>query len=91
LSLGEQQRLAFARVLYNKPSVVALDESTSALDKDAEESIYNLLIETNITFISVGHNPSLLKYHNKKLILYGPTHDVKIENISNNSSGNRLF
>ena len=94
LSLGEQQRLAFARVLYNKPSVVALDESTSALDKDAEESIYNLLIETNVTFISVGHNPSLLKYHNKKIVLIDPTHDVRIENLSTNTINNdnsRLF
>jgi len=93
LSLGEQQRLAFARILYNKPSVVALDEATSALDKDAEESVYNLLIETNTTYISVGHNPSLLRFHQKKLVLYGPTHDLKIENIPNVSATNnsKLF
>lgn len=93
LSLGEQQRLAFARILYNKPSVVALDEATSALDKDAEESVYNLLIETNTTYISVGHNPSLLRFHQKKLVLYGPTHNLKIENIPHISATNtsKLF
>jgi putative ATP-binding cassette transporter len=93
LSLGEQQRLAFARILYNKPSVVALDEATSALDKDAEESVYNLLIETNTTYISVGHNPSLLRFHQKKLVLYGPTHNLKIENIPHISTTNtsKLF
>ena len=43
LSLGEQQRLAFARVLYNRPSVVVLDESTSALDAETEAMMYSLL------------------------------------------------
>merc|ERR1712146_709418 len=42
LSLGEQQRLAFARVLYNQPQVVVLDESTSALDLETERVMYNL-------------------------------------------------
>lgn len=91
LSLGEQQRLAFGRILYNKPSVVALDEATSALDKDAEEAVYNLLIDSNITFISVGHNSSLLRYHTKKMVLFGPAHDLKIEKIENISNEIKLF
>jgi ABC-type dipeptide/oligopeptide/nickel transport system ATPase component len=40
LSLGEQQRLAFARVLYNAPSLVVLDESTSALPLETEKAMY---------------------------------------------------
>ena len=51
LSLGEQQRLAFARVLFNSPSVVVLDESTSAMDADTEGVMYALLIRMNVTYI----------------------------------------
>ena len=71
LSLGEQQRLAFARVLFNKPQVVVLDESTSALPLQTERTMYNLLDRINATYVSVGHRPSLLQYHNKKLFI-GP-------------------
>ncbi len=63
LSLGEQQRLAFARILINHPSYVVLDEATSALDINNEQSLYQHLMNTNTTFISVGHRPSLVKYH----------------------------
>ena len=63
LSLGEQQRLAFARILINKPLYVVLDEATSALDIKNESSLYQYLIDTNTTFISVGHRPSLVKHH----------------------------
>jgi len=71
LSLGEQQRIAFARILVNKPKLVVLDESTSSLDMASEEKLYSLLCKEavggNISFMSVGHRPSLVKYHNKKL------------------------
>ncbi len=63
LSLGEQQRLAFARILINKPQYVVLDEATSALDINNESSLYQYLLDTNTTFVSVGHRPSLVKYH----------------------------
>lgn len=63
LSLGEQQRLAFARILINKPRYVVLDEATSALDIANEASLYQHLITNETTFISVGHRPSLIKYH----------------------------
>eukprot|EP01038_Epipyxis_sp_PR26KG_P014535 gene14535-19517_t len=71
LSLGEQQRLAFARILYNRPSVIVLDEATSALDLSTEEAMYGLLEAMNATYVSVGHRPTLLRYHNLKLILNG--------------------
>jgi len=63
LSLGEQQRLAFARLVIAKPKYAILDEATSALDINNEEHLYNLLVEIGTTFISVGHRPSLKKYH----------------------------
>ncbi|MCC0177634.1 ABC transporter ATP-binding protein/permease [Waterburya agarophytonicola K14] len=63
LSLGEQQRLAFARILINKPNYVILDEATSALDIKNEASLYQHLVKNNTTFVSVGHRRSLIEYH----------------------------
>ncbi|MDZ8257989.1 ABC transporter ATP-binding protein/permease [Nostoc sp. ChiQUE01b] len=63
LSVGEQQRLAFARLLVTHPSFTILDEATSALDLKNEGSLYQQLQETKTTFISVGHRESLFDYH----------------------------
>lgn len=67
LSIGEQQRLAFARLLLTKPNYAILDEATSALDETNEEQLYQQLQKTGIAYISVGHNPQLLKYHRQVL------------------------
>ncbi len=71
LSLGEQQRLAFARILLYKPKFVFLDEATSALDEDLESYMYDLLkrdlLQTKI--ISIGHRSTLLSKHEYKLTL----------------------
>ena len=98
LSLGEQQRLAFARVFLDRPRFIVLDEATSALDAPTTEHLYMLLrdmarisnalvskpvtlprgasqgmifwpIEGGMTYVSVGHDPSLFAYHDKKLVL----------------------
>jgi ABC-type uncharacterized transport system fused permease/ATPase subunit len=85
LSLGEQQRLAFGRVLVNQPRLVILDEATSALDMVGESKMYSLLRDMGrkeilkdgqmtapgLTYVSVGHRPSLLAYHDKRLRLNG--------------------
>ncbi|MFN6572314.1 ABC transporter ATP-binding protein/permease [Dendronalium sp. ChiSLP03b] len=63
LSLGEQQRLAFARLLVTHPRFTILDEATSALDLKNEASLYQQLQATKTTFISVGHRESLFDYH----------------------------
>ncbi|MEH2000919.1 MAG: ATP-binding cassette domain-containing protein [Nostoc sp.] len=63
LSLGEQQRLAFARLLVTHPSFTILDEATSALDLSNEGNLYQQLQSTKTTFISVGHRESLFNYH----------------------------
>ena len=79
LSLGEQQRLAFGRVVINRPSLVILDESTSACDVVTERKMYSLLKKiaadaedggrTGLTYVSVGHRPTLLQHHDVKLLL----------------------
>ncbi|MBD3881227.1 ABC transporter ATP-binding protein/permease [Phormidium tenue FACHB-886] len=69
LSLGEQQRLAFARLLLARPQYAILDEATSALDIENEQRLYQRIRELGITFISVGHRPSLLRYHDYVLQL----------------------
>ncbi|MFM1901579.1 MAG: ABC transporter ATP-binding protein/permease [Synechococcaceae bacterium WB9_4xC_028] len=71
LSLGEQQRLAFGRLLLNAPRFVVLDEATSALDVKTEEHLYQLLIDRDLAFISVGHRPTLLSFHDTVLELIG--------------------
>lgn len=71
LSLGEQQRLAFARLILTKPSYAILDEATSALDVQNEKRLYQMLEESDTTVVSVGHRPSLLKYHQQVLQLRG--------------------
>ncbi|MEY4431352.1 MAG: hypothetical protein RLZZ533_1288, partial [Cyanobacteriota bacterium] len=53
LSLGEQQRLAFARLLLNSPRFVVLDEATSALDVGTEKHLYQLLVQREMAFVSV--------------------------------------
>ena len=65
LSIGEQQRLAFARVLLARPEIVFLDEATSALDETAEMSLYRLLREApwQPTIVSVGHHGTLQRFH----------------------------
>ena len=71
LSLGEQQRLAFARLLLNAPHMVVLDEATSALDVVTERHLYDLLCRREISFISVGHRPTLREFHDTVLELDG--------------------
>ncbi|PSR16958.1 ABC transporter ATP-binding protein [filamentous cyanobacterium CCP3] len=69
LSLGEQQRLTFARILLNQPKFVILDEATSALDLANEAKLYDHLRHTGTTFVSVGHRESLHNYHQTTLEL----------------------
>jgi putative ATP-binding cassette transporter len=71
LSLGEQQRLAFARLLLNAPRFVVLDEATSALDVTTEKLLYGLLVQRDMAFVSVGHRPTLIDYHDTVLELDG--------------------
>ena len=73
LSLGEQQRLAFARVLLSAPDYIFLDEATSALDEPREIEMYELMRRQlpKMTVVSVGHRSTLFNLHDIELNLDG--------------------
>jgi vitamin B12/bleomycin/antimicrobial peptide transport system ATP-binding/permease protein len=73
LSLGEQQRIAFARVFLEQPKVVFLDEASSALDEASEALFYRMLREApwRPTIVSVGHRSTLKALHEHALDLTG--------------------
>jgi vitamin B12/bleomycin/antimicrobial peptide transport system ATP-binding/permease protein len=71
LSGGEKQRLAFARVLLQRPDIVVLDEATSALDPESQDKLMKLLTEElhATTIVSVAHRPELERFHSRKIVL----------------------
>ena len=73
MSLGEQQRLAFARVLLVRPDWIFLDEATSALDEPREQQMYALLRSSlpESSIVSVGHRSTLFAQHEQELHLTG--------------------
>ena len=73
LSLGEQQRLAFSRVLLVKPDFIFLDEATASLDEKSEAVLYRLLQSKlpHSAVTSVGHRSSLLVWHSERLTFEG--------------------
>jgi putative ATP-binding cassette transporter len=73
LSGGEQQRLAFARALLNRPDWLFLDEATASLPEDAQNALYRLLKERlkSTTFVSIGHREGLAEHHVRRLAWRG--------------------
>ena len=73
LSPGEQQRIAFARILLTKPKVAFLDEATSALDEGLEYAVYDLVRTElpNTILVSVSHRPTVEQHHQRHLELLG--------------------
>ena len=71
LSLGEQQRLAIARAILQKPEFLFLDEATASLDEPAEDHLYRLLISQlpGTTIVSIAHRESLAAFHGRRLTL----------------------
>eukprot|EP00177_Eucheuma_denticulatum_P001456 GFKZ01002621.1.p1 GENE.GFKZ01002621.1~~GFKZ01002621.1.p1 ORF type:complete len:677 (-),score=84.05 GFKZ01002621.1:1610-3640(-) len=82
LSLGEQQRLAFARLILAKPDIAILDECSSALDVASEDRLYSHLKRTEVGYVSVGHRPTLFKYHDVVLRFGMPGESYSIEKIT---------
>jgi putative ATP-binding cassette transporter len=73
LSVGEQQRIAFARILVSRPKTVFLDESTSAMDEGLEQLLYRLLRTKlpDTIVVSVSHRASVRPFHTSHLELVG--------------------
>ncbi|HYR36968.1 MAG TPA: ABC transporter ATP-binding protein/permease [Burkholderiales bacterium] len=73
LSGGEQQRLAFARALLNKPDWLFLDEATASLPEEDQEALYRLLKERlpRTTLVSIGHRASLRAQHERQFAWQG--------------------
>jgi vitamin B12/bleomycin/antimicrobial peptide transport system ATP-binding/permease protein len=99
MSLGQQQRLAFARVLLQQPRWVFLDEATAALDEENQQRVMSIfdeeLPETSI--FSIGHRPGLEAFHKRTLQLIGgpagarlrrnvepPSHSRKLRDLMRN-------
>ena len=80
LSPGEQQRIAFARALVQRPDWLFLDEATSAVDEETEARLYSLLRDRlpGTTVVSVGHRSTLRAFHARRLTVTpdgtGPAH-----------------
>jgi putative ATP-binding cassette transporter len=71
LSLGQQQRVAFGRLILHRPAWIFLDEATSALDRDSQHSIMTLL-ETHLpdsAVLSIAHRRELEAFHHRTLQL----------------------
>ena len=69
LSLGEQQRLSFARLLFTRPKFAILDEASSALDIAAETTCMQLLVDDEIGLLTIAHRPSVVHYHQLMLTM----------------------
>jgi vitamin B12/bleomycin/antimicrobial peptide transport system ATP-binding/permease protein len=84
LSPGEQQRIAFARALVQKPDWLFLDEATSAVDEATEARLYRLVRErlAGTTVFSVGHRATLRPFHSRQLLVRangnGPSSIVEV-------------
>lgn len=71
LSLGEQQRLGIARVLYHRPRFAILDECTSAVSKDTERWLFEVANALGISCVTITHRPALQEHHHQMLRLTG--------------------
>jgi putative ATP-binding cassette transporter len=79
LSLGEQQRLAFSRILLVKPDFIFLDEATASVDEDSEASLYKELQNSLpcSAVVSVGHRGTLVAWHTETLAFDGDANWIK--------------
>jgi putative ATP-binding cassette transporter len=81
LSLGEQQRIAFARALLLQPAFLYLDEATSQLDEESEGQLYVLLRKRlpQAALVSIGHRSALTQLHERQLQFTAPSATLAAE------------
>jgi len=81
LSMGEQQKLAMARLFFHAPTYAILDECTSGITLDDEKMLYDTCKSLGITCITISHRPALYQYHDYELRFDGKggTHYAKIQ------------
>ena len=81
MSMGEQQRLAFARLLLHRPKWIFLDEATAALDEENQRRVMSIFDEElpDATLISIGHRPGLERYHTRTLELVSSTTGARLD------------
>ena len=84
LSLGEQQRLAIARVLLHAPDYLFLDEATASLDEPAEAILYRLLQDRlkGMTIISIGHRSTLGAFHHRRVELVANEEVYRVRDVT---------
>jgi putative ATP-binding cassette transporter len=96
LSPGEQQRIAFARALVQKPEWLFLDEATAAVDEATEARLYTMLRERlpGTTVFSVGHRATLRPFHARFLVVQvaasGPSSIVEVAAAGDTASDTAL-
>jgi putative ATP-binding cassette transporter len=78
LSGGQQQSVGFLRLFLRKPDVAFLDEATSSLDVESQAHMFDLLIESGITLLTVGHRRELLDKHHKVMWVDGKTKSARV-------------
>jgi len=84
LSPGEQQRIAFARALLQRPDWLFLDEATAALDEAMEARLYGLLAERlpATTIVSIGHRAGLARFHQHHIVIAGGAEGGRLTTLS---------
>jgi len=96
LSPGEQQRIAFARALVQKPQWLFLDEATSAVDEASEARLYRLVRERlpETSLFSIGHRATLYPFHTRRFVVQlagsGPASLVELPAATDFESGGVL-
>lgn len=92
LAGGEQQRLAFARLLVQRPDIVLMDEATAALDADSQDQMMGLFRDelSGCTVITVGQRPELAEYHDRTLTLTRRHRGVQMSAEQDAAQGRRM-
>jgi vitamin B12/bleomycin/antimicrobial peptide transport system ATP-binding/permease protein len=86
LSSGERQRLAFARLILQRPDIAILDEATSALDEAGQERLMELIRRAlpDTTIIAIGHRAGLEAYHDRVFRLVRAPDGAQLESVRGN-------